>query len=141
MILLVVFDCLTVSKLYKYGCCYFSSILGLVCFLSNREDEVSMCHFKKIDFCLFDFCCIGGPSMGLKWIPNDLKMIPKWPPPFPSPASAKVSCQGASRLRKNHCWWFSIIWIKKVERKNDEPVTKLVRLCGPQQYIKSIIYI
>ena len=37
------------------------------------------------------------------------KMVLNGFPPSLSPASAKVSCQGANKLEKIHCWWFSII--------------------------------
>ena len=54
----------------------FSSNWGLICSLSNREDEVSMCHFKEISFCLKNmFLGIGGPKMILTFIKNDPNFV------------------------------------------------------------------
>ena len=48
----------------------------------------------------------------------------------PSPASAKVSCQGANILKKKKCfWWFSMITMKKKLAwglKKGPPRTKII---------------
>ena len=73
-----------------------------------------MCQFKEIDIWLKDIICwqkgvLKSIYNGLKMDPecsqNAPKVVPngpKWfPPPSPSPASAKVSCQGARKIGKN----------------------------------------
>ena len=35
----------------------------------------------------------------------------------PSLASAKVACQGAKKIWKSNCWWFSMIYIKIKEHE------------------------
>ena len=45
----------------------FSASLGLLCFVSNRGDEVSMCHFKEIALWLKNiFVWHRGPKIDLK---------------------------------------------------------------------------
>ena len=53
----------------------FNANYGLGWFLSNRGDEVSMCHFKEIDLGLIFGGGIGGPKMVLEWSQNGFKMI------------------------------------------------------------------
>ena len=50
----------------------FSSSWGLICCLSTRGDEVSMCHFKEIEFGLICFWW-GWAKTVLKWIHNCFK--------------------------------------------------------------------
>ena len=48
--------------------------------------------------------------MGPKWS----HMVPNDPPlPSPSPASAKVSCQGAKQIETNVFWWFPFFFDRR----------------------------
>ena len=95
-------------------CC---SNQGLIWCFSNREEKVSMCHFKNCwgGKYIWGSESYGGPKMILKWCQNDPKIVLKWLPPFPSPASAKVSCQGGKQIRnKIHCWWVFYNFYKQI---------------------------
>ena len=83
--------------------CYLQSKFGAGMVFIEQRRRSQYVSFQENQFSVEKHNCwaYGGPKMNPKWTYNYLKMNqngPTWSPPSPSPASTKVSCQGANKL-------------------------------------------
>ena len=98
-----------------------SSISRLGWSLSNRRDEVSMCHFlRKVIFVWkTELFVITGPRMVRKEIQNGVNIILKLIqngfkcPPHPQPRRQQKSPARGQHNWKTFFWWFSMIFMTK----------------------------